>query len=331
MDLIITNGDVAGELLRKTVQGAEVLPWRDVLHDGPIPETQDLAELSQLRADFLAAKGWGSRDALEDAFAARDRGLAQASVFDRVVLWFEHDLYDQLQLIQILDWFGREPKAEAQLYLVQADDFLGRQTPETIGKLAELEEPVFDQQVALAKRAWEALRQPTPEAWHALLDEDLSPLPFLKSAVHRLLEELPSTKSGLSRTEREILKAIRSGIARPRDLFGAVQAQEEAAFMGDWSFWDRLDGLASEPSPLLDGLDAGPFRPEMKQEDWQSYLDAEVRLTVIGNEVLAGREDYARHATIDRWWGGTHLTNDALWRWDAANGALVPPGAERLN
>ncbi|MGI9381667.1 MAG: DUF1835 domain-containing protein [Methyloligellaceae bacterium] len=331
MDLIITNGDAAGELLRKAVQGAEVLPWRDVLHDGPIPETQDLAELSRLRADFLAAKGWGTKAELENAFSARDRGLAQASVFDRVVLWFEHDLYDQLQLIQILDWFGGEPRPEAQLYLVQADEFLGQQTPETIGELAKLEEPVFDQQVALAKRAWEALRQPTPEAWFGLLNEDLSPLPFLKSAVRRLLEELPSAKSGLSRTEREILKAIRSGIARPRDLFGAVQAQEEAAFMGDWSFWDRLDGLTADPSPLIDGLNTGPFRPDMGQEAWQSYLNAEVRLTVIGNEILAGNEDFARHASIDRWWGGTHLSNDALWRWDAANGSLIPPATERLN
>ena len=26
---------------------------------------------------------------------------------------------------------------------------------------------------------------------------------------------------------------------------------------------------------------------------------------------------------IDRWWGGTHLTNDKLWRWDAEAGRLV--------
>jgi hypothetical protein len=27
----------------------------------------------------------------------------------------------------------------------------------------------------------------------------------------------------------------------------------------------------------------------------------------------------------DEWWGGTELTNDNLWRWDAANRALIAP------
>ncbi len=330
-DLIITNGDAAGELLRKTIRGAEVLPWRDVLHDGPVPVTADMAELSRIRVDYLADKGWGSEAELGQAFEARNRGLAQASAFDRVVLWFEHDLYDQLQLIQILDWFGREARSDVRLYLVQADDFLGQQTPETLAKLVQLEEPVFDQQVVLARRAWDAFRQPTPEPWFRLLDTDLSPLPFLKSAVGRMLEELPAARSGLSRTEREILRAVRGGAERPRDLFGAVQAREEAAFMGDWSFWDRLDGLTAEPSPLIDGLEAGPFRPDMGQESWQKYLNAALRLTVIGSEVLAGREDYALHARIDRWFGGTHLTNDSLWRWDSARAALIGPDGATIS
>jgi hypothetical protein len=26
--------------------------------------------------------------------------------------------------------------------------------------------------------------------------------------------------------------------------------------------------------------------------------------------------DFNRHNPIDRWWGGTYLTNDRLWRYD---------------
>src|SRR5690606_18340230 len=109
-DLIITNGDVAGELLRKSIAKTEVLPWRDVLHDGPVPVTEDHEELSELRADYLADRGWGDHDTLRDNFRARDRGLANNEIFENVSLWFEHDLYDQLQLIQILDWFRENPR-----------------------------------------------------------------------------------------------------------------------------------------------------------------------------------------------------------------------------
>jgi hypothetical protein len=38
-------------------------------------------------------------------------------------------------------------------------------------------------------------------------------------------------------------------------------------------------------------------------------------LTEFGEAVLAGKEDFSRHNPIDRWWGGTHLTNDRLWRY----------------
>ena len=79
--LIVTNGDAAGELLRKAFTSTEVLPWRDVLHDGPVPVTDTFEELSELRADFLAERGWGDPDALRENFQARDRGLAHFQAF----------------------------------------------------------------------------------------------------------------------------------------------------------------------------------------------------------------------------------------------------------
>lgn len=324
-ELIITNGDAAGELLRRTLSGAEVLPWRDVLHEGPVPLTDTLEELSQIRADYLADRGWGTHMEIAEALMARDRGLAINTEFERVTLWFEHDLYDQLQLLQILDWFADHPRDDDGLRLVQADDYLGRQSADELGRIGEYANPVTEAQIALARHAWRAFRQKTPEVWAALLDEDLSALHYLSAAVLRMLEELPDARSGLTRSERQILRAIRSGVTRARELFAACQAQETASFMGDWSFWAVLDGLAAGPSPAIDGLEAGPFRPELDEESRLAYLDSTLRLTVIGNEMLAGKEDRARHATIDTWLGGSHVTNDDLWRWDSRERELVGP------
>jgi hypothetical protein len=154
---------------------AEILPWRDVLHEGPVPLTPSLAELTRLRADYLARRGWGELAQLRADFAARDGGLAQSPSFDRVVLWFEHDLFDQLQLLQLLDWFASRPREDGSLLLVQASDFLGRQTPDTLLGLTKTEMPVSAQQLALAACAWAAFRQATPETWHALFALDLAP------------------------------------------------------------------------------------------------------------------------------------------------------------
>ena len=76
-----------------------VVPWRDALHEGPVPDVPD-AELRRIRARFLAGEQAADVDTAAE-LERRDRTLA-AHRDGAYVLWFEADLYDQLQLIQIL-------------------------------------------------------------------------------------------------------------------------------------------------------------------------------------------------------------------------------------
>jgi len=323
-DLVITNGDAAGELLRRALHGTEVLPWRDVLHEGPVLLTDTLEDLTATRVDYLGASGAGDRDTIEFELTSRDRGLAVSAQFDRVVLWFEHDLYDQLQLLQVLDWFAARPRPEGTLLLVQTEDYIGRQEPEAIERLDATAAPVTQAQLDLAKRVWEAFRQPTPKPWAKLLGEDTAALPFLQSSIMRMLEELPGP-DGLTRTERQILALIGAEDSfSALGLFVGVQKMEDAEFMGDWSFWRLLDQLALADEPLVAGLEGAPFQhtdPELAK----AYLTSRLSLTSLGNAVLAGGADWTEHHTVDRWWGGTHLSEDTLWRWDVEAQALIPP------
>src|SRR6185369_6885619 len=104
--LHITNGESVIHSFRASSITGSYLSWMDVLHDGPVPYTSTLEALSDLRAQALQKFRWGSYDEIRSAFAARDRALLDFQRHDEVVLWFEHDLFDQLQLIQILDWFS---------------------------------------------------------------------------------------------------------------------------------------------------------------------------------------------------------------------------------
>ncbi|MGY8664712.1 hypothetical protein Q3C01_20480 [Bradyrhizobium sp. UFLA05-109] len=40
---------------------------------------------------------------------------------------------------------------------------------------------------------------------------------------------------------------------------------------------------------------------------------------------MKGEDDFSRHNTIKRWWGGTELTSERLWRWDPKSRSLVAP------
>ncbi|MGJ5813824.1 hypothetical protein [Paludibaculum fermentans] len=241
MKLHITNGDSVVGTLQDSFPGDTILPWRDVLHDGPVPAGRPLSEFSAVRAHFLAAESGLPYAQVLSEFQERDGLLARYAEFDETVLWFEHDLYDQLQLIQILDWFATQAADAPNLRLIQADDYLGRMEPAHFTELYPARQAVSAAQLSLASAAWLAVRSADPAELEPLLVPNTE-LPFLAAALTRLCEEYPWTTDGLSRTQRTIRELKNQGITDRADLFTAFTRQEEAIWMGDWSFFRVLDG-----------------------------------------------------------------------------------------
>jgi Domain of unknown function (DUF1835) len=257
--LHVTNGkSVAGTLLETSLGGA-VLAWDDVLHVGPL--AFEPGESRRLRAAFFAEHGWGDAAAIESEFARRDELLARA---DRVVVWVEHDLFDQLQLLQVL----AQVEDDADIELVQADDFLGN-----------LEAPELE---ALWPKRWRVpavTRRAARNAWRAVsegdLDVDVPELPYVAAALRRLAEE----REPLPRTKRQLLTLLADGPKSPFQLFHANQELEEAPFFGDaWCFrflWELAgDGLVR---PL-------PAPPPLGDE--QAFAAARVELTPEGRQLV---------------------------------------------
>ncbi|MGI9417550.1 MAG: DUF1835 domain-containing protein [Geminicoccaceae bacterium] len=324
-ELIITNGDSAAGVMRAAGFDADILPWRDVLHEGPVPETPGLESLSVIRAGFLAKAFDLEKDDVIADIERRDRMLRDVDRYDQITLWFEHDLYDQLQLLQLLDFFHQEAGC-ASVHLVQTDDYLGLQSPESMVRFAALRVPVSAEQKALAGDLFEAFRKSTPVELFGFLDRDLAPLPHMNDALRRLFEDLPDSENGLSRTQRQVLTSIEREACpwKPKHLFAAVQAMEEAIFMGDWSFWRCLEEMIFNTSPLVDGL-PDRFSVMETPEGRRRYFHADLTLTKAGRAVLASEMDHAEINTLDRWLGGTHITHGTAWRWDRNAGVLVSP------
>ena len=270
----LTNGDLAAAVIRRVAPG-EVIPWRDVLHEGPVRAGLTLDELSTERAAFITEAGWGRA-----SFADRDAALRSLVAEDEVVLWFEHDLYDQLQLIQVLDWFASHPIA--RLSLICEAEYLGPMPAVRAAQLFEQRRPVTPRQLDVAEAAWLAFRSPHPAPLVEVLGQDTSPLPFQRAALIRHLQEFPWTTDGLSRTERGILVALRDGPQRFAAIF--QRTREEPAFMGDAVLRWHLTRLE------LEGW------VQQHDEVWQLGRRGERRL--------------------ERWLGGVLVRPDSPWRWD---------------
>jgi hypothetical protein len=272
--LHITNGDSTVATLAEL--GIDALPWRDALHEGPV-----LPGRADLRAAALGADvaEWHRRDAT----LARHRG--------DVVLWFEADLYDQLQIAEILSRLrGRDVALRQVGEHVGIAHFggLGELTAEQLEGIPQIR--LSAAAIAYGARAYDALAGPDPAALLTLGPS--SELRFMQEALTRLAQEYPSTRDGLSLSERRLLAAAPG---TREELFRRAWRKEARPFMGDTFAFRALDRL----SPLLDDADAR-------------------------ERVLAGEVDYVATYGIDRWIGGVHLHGrEVRWRWDDARETLV--------
>ncbi|HEX2726819.1 MAG TPA: DUF1835 domain-containing protein, partial [Beijerinckiaceae bacterium] len=175
--LVITNGDAAVERLAAAGITGEILRWRDVLHDGPVPSLP-AEDLARVRTCFLTDAFAAARDDVAGSFAQRDALLAAHRDFERIEIWLEHDLYDQLQLLQILDRLAAVGRTDT-VWLVQSDDYLGPMHEDAVRALVARAAPATPAQFALAARGWAAFTATTPTGLAQLLSQDLSPLPWL--------------------------------------------------------------------------------------------------------------------------------------------------------
>ena len=312
--LIITNGDSAADLLGKAGLGDKILPWRDILHEGPIPDADDDL-FAMIRAKYLAdGSDQNEREILKD-FKDRIARFKSLDEYDRIELWFEHDLYDQLQILQILDMLQRFGRTES-VFIVQAPTYLGMQTPDTIGRFEELGLPVLERMFAFAQKAWNAYVSGGPQAIDLLRREPIPGFPFMGLALLRALQELPGP-NGLSRSEQQILYQLDRGVDRPGRLFAQVQNMEEAIFLGDLSFFRILSGLQFCNRPALSGLPQ-EFKARILSDTAQrkEFITSPLHITEFGKAVLAGREDFLSENGLHRWWGGVELTTADHWRWE---------------
>jgi DNA-binding transcriptional MerR regulator len=265
--LHVTNGESVASTLRETELGGVALSWDDVLHVGPL--AFDPVESRRVRAAFLAAHGWGDADAIEREFARRDALLERAvREGPSIVLWFEHDLFDQLQLLQVLSAIDA-PQA-GLVELIQSDDYLGALDAPALEALWESRRPLAEETFAAARRAWQSICD--GDLVTAAAETDT--LPYLAAAVHRLEEE----RQPLSRTKRQLLAAIADGARTPLEAFFANQAEEEAIFLGDaWAFAD-LHALSEDG--LVTALPLPPPRG-----DHRRFATAQVAITDAGRAV----------------------------------------------
>jgi hypothetical protein len=296
----VCNGDSTADSLSLADLPGEIRVWADSLDQGPVKNVPD-AEHYRLRGEFWASRG--HRDS--GRLAEWDKGVDEAAAAEELILWFEHDLFDQLALIRLLARLARRGMP-ATLTIVSIDRHpeipnflgLGQLKPEQLAELWPRRTPLSRDAIDEAITAWIAITADDPRALPFLMRR-IKAMPFLAGAIERLLEEYPDPTSGLSRTERQLLAAIARGVAAP-ELMQAMHAIDPRYTHTDGHVVHTVQQLAK--CGFVEGT----------------------TVTATGRQALAGALDRVHEHGIDEWRGGVHLSGKGpVWRWDSAQKKLV--------
>jgi hypothetical protein len=294
--------------------------WADPLHDGPVPGDLTDDALLEVRARFLGAPTEDPGIDPVEGLKAWRQIIERHDAYDELVLWFEHDLFDQLNLIQLLSWLHRRLPPSKVVSLVCIGSYPGRPDFKGLGELTTAElaplldtrQPVTEPQYVLAQRAWNAFRQAMPDALDDFRRTDTSALPYLAPALLRFLQEYPWTTDGLSRTERRLLHLADAGGITLATAFPRMHEDESAYYVTDTSLVELVETLSRTSPPLL--------RHSADGASTDRWFAGSVSITPAGRAVVRGDQDRVSLCGVaDRWLGGVQLRNDApLWRWDDA-------------
>ncbi|TPQ33366.1 hypothetical protein C2U70_19400 [Bradyrhizobium guangdongense] len=324
--LILTTNGFAPRHLREAGIANVVLGFYPRFVRGPLPPDEQL--LTGLEPRSAKHRNHGEHwldDALRSwlkGYGTRDIGLfALCEKFDSIEIWVDPQANDQLVLAWLLDLLRSYKEITTKLSLVYTDDAITKYHPQS---LAKWKLPVFkvgDGHLTIASRVWHAWRAPTPEPCFDLLAKDLTILPRLRPALITMLEELPDVETGLGENEMGMLGWIEDEGTEPQEVLRAAELRElynegEADEMLCALMQCRAPAFLQPGATSLDqSQPTGPF----------DYEGGPLVLTELGRAVVAGEEDFSRRNPIHRWWGGTELTNERLWRWDRKARSLIAP------
>lgn len=328
--LHIVNGDSVGNKLKEAGAQGDVLVWREMYTEGPVFLQPELPANRIARGEYMEQAIGIPLEEWQKSAEAQEKQLAGYHLYEDIVLWFEHDLFDQTMLSYLLHWFSQRSLGKTRLHLLSINQFPGIPLFHGLGQLSAAElsslmntwEEISGEQLTLGKKAWEAYTAKTPEAISTLLREDTSALPFLEDAFKLHLSRYPSVQNGLGVIEQTTLELLATGTDTPMRLFQQTGDKHHVLGMGDIQYWFCLRQLSQGAHPLI-ALESNVSIPGLYDSS-QSFLHSKVSLTKLGAEIVSNGKDWASIHGIHKWLGGVLLYGlNPPWRWENKHSAIV--------
>ncbi|WP_295119933.1 DUF1835 domain-containing protein [uncultured Chitinophaga sp.] len=303
--LHVLNGDATLEVFRKSGIPGDILVCREMMCEGKAPVAANISAFFAERSAHLHEQYGIDPRNYEESIKQELLKLQQAGEYDEVVLWFEFDVFCQINLLFIL-WLLRQ--LEVKLPVVSLVSINHHpEVPNFKGfgvLLPHHYPPLFEQRVVLKEEdwqlaldAWDVYTGGDPEKMNNIRYRPAGNLPYLAEALQAQLQRLPFTGDGLNAIQRFFLQHLQLGCAPWYNLYNRFWNELKIYGFGDF----QLDMITQRMR------DAGVM------EGSEQFC-----ITALGKEILNNEENYMDYAPrTNHWVGGCPLHNTP-WRWDPA-------------
>lgn len=275
--LHITNGDSFTQRLNTLNIEGDIITWREMLCEGKTLPNVGSESFWKARYEFLhknykVSKSWFIEKTLKEY-----RSLCNHKQQDQIVLWFEYDLFCQVNMLAVISWLLANRKY-AQISLVcsgkedESDKMyaLNELTDEQLLGLYKKKKELTQDDIEYADYVWQLYCSNNPIRLENLTDFEDYQFDYLGNAVKSHLQRFPSIANGLNNMETNILSiaANRKPASKKELLTSILQNQDNLGF-GDTQYERAITRL----KPLFTA-----FNP--------------VRLTKKGKEILQEQTSY---------------------------------------
>ena len=251
--LHITNGDSTADILRRTSIKGDVVVWREMLCEGPIYKEVGSDEFWMARYNYFEKELEVSKLEYYDKTIKEIQKLEDVSGYSEVVLWFEFDLFCQVNLMAICTYLLQSFRKNTRYNLVCTGWIKGEEKLKSLADFPVDEfANLYDNKTLLSKTNLEFAQN----CWNVYVNNDIEELKsfnfnkqskfrYLQKAINQHLLRFP-IESGLNQIQYQIFEIINSKSLTEREIIQELliwQAQETVYGFGDLQYFQYLKKL----------------------------------------------------------------------------------------
>ncbi len=300
--LHITNGDSFTQKLEKLQLKGEIITWREMLCEGKTETNVGSESFWKTRFEFLhknykVSKSWFVEKTLKEY-----RSLCNHKQQDQIILWFEYDLFCQVNLLAVISWL-KTYRRHAEISLIcsgKEDDSdklygLSELNDEQLLALYKNRKTLSQGDIEYADYVWQLYCSDNPIRLENLTDFEDYQFPYLSDSIQAHLRRFPTIKNGLNAVENSILEITADYRPKTKKALMSLALENQ----GYYGFGDiQYDRVITNLKPLFSS-----FNP--------------VKLTRKGQEILDRKTNYYSNIRDNEAYLGGALKYNFLYNTDS--------------